>query len=263
MTTEFTELNYVLDEGVATIWLDRPEKRNALSATLFAEIDVALTEAANDPNVRVVLVRGRGESFCAGGDLSMLQTEASAVASSIKVAGQAARTFAKLYEMPKPTVAVVHGYAVAGGFELMISADFAIAASNAKIGDFHIRRALMGGAGPIYRLPRLVGMRRAKEIILTGRTMSGDEAERINLVNVSAPPDRLDDAVDEFIRPLRALSPMAMAITKMALNRGLDADTQTLMTLENFACSLMHQTDDCREGINAFLEHRDPVWTGT
>jgi enoyl-CoA hydratase/carnithine racemase len=260
---EYTELEYVVDDGVATIWLNRPEKRNALSATLFAELDSAAAEAEADPLVRIVLIRGRGVTFCAGGDLSMLQQEAAAVPTSIRVASQGAHTFARFYEMPKPTVAVVQGHAVAGGFELMISTDFAIAASDAKIGDFHIRRALLGGCGPIYRLPRLIGMRRAKEIILSGRTMSGEAAERINLVNVAAPPERLDDAVQEFIRPFRELSPMAMAITKMALNRGLDGDTQTLMTMEHFACSLMHQTDDGREGIDSFLEHREPHWTGS
>lgn len=256
-------VEYDVNGHVATIWLNRPEKRNALNRALFDELADAAARAEADPEVRAVLLRGRGKTFCAGGDLSMVRDEGTTVPTSLSVAKRAARTFAAFYEMGKPTVAVVHGHAVAGGFELMISTDFVVSTTDARIGDFHITRALFGGGGPIYRLPRLVGMRRAKELVLTGRTLSGVEAERINLVNAVAAPEDLDAAVKDFVAPLVALSPIAMSITKMALNRGLDGDTQTLMTMEHLACSLLHQTDDCREGIEAFLDRRDPVWLGT
>jgi enoyl-CoA hydratase len=262
-TTVYETIEYEVADNVATIWLNRPESRNALNETMFAELGQAARVAASDDEVHVVLVRGRGKAFCAGGDLGMLRKSVEQVPTSLSITKNAAHTFALLYEMPKPTICVVHGHAVAGGFELMISSDFVVALEDAKIGDFHMRRALLGGAGPIYRLPRIVGMRRAKEIILTGKLMSGTRAEALGLVNVTATEETLEDVLDDFVESLKVMSPAAMSITKMALNRGLDADTSTLMTLEHFACSLLHQTDDAREGMEAFLEKRDPVWSGS
>ena len=105
----------------------------------------------------------------------------------MKIAQVSARTFDRAFNLGKPTIAVVEGYAVAGGFELMISCDFCIAADDAQIGDFHIRRALFGGAGPIYRLPRYIGLRKTKELLFTGKLLSGKECEDWGLANVSAP----------------------------------------------------------------------------
>lgn len=261
--SKYETIELEVESGVATIWLNRPDKRNAINHVMFSELRQAAEQTESDPDVRVVLVRGRGPTFCAGGDLSMIQSEISLVPKSLAIAREAATTFMTFYEMRKPTVSIVHGYAVAGGFELFISTDFAICTDDATIGDFHITRSLFGGGGPIYRLPRIVGMRRAKELVLSGRTLTGIEAERIGLVNVCAPPDDLDRAVADFISPFLEISPITMAITKMALNRGLDADSQTLMTLEHFACSLTHMTNDAQEGLTAFLQKREPVWQGT
>jgi len=132
-------------------------------------------------------------------------------------------------------VAVLEGYTTAGGFEIMVNCDFAIAADDAQLGDFHIRRALFGGAGPLYRLPRLVGLRKAKELMLTGKLMTGIEAKEFGLITDSAPADQLDDCVDAFVGLLADKSPYAMAITKLVVNRGLDGDTETLMALEQVA----------------------------
>jgi enoyl-CoA hydratase/carnithine racemase len=164
--------------------------------------------------------------------------------------------------MRKPTIAAVEGYAVAGGFELMISCDFALATSEARIGDFHIRRALFGGAGPIYRLPRMIGMRRSKELMLTGKLLSGDQCAQWGLVNAAAPQAGFDALIQEFCAPLIDKSPFCMWMTKMAVNRGLDADTNSLITLETMTCNVVHHSEDAKEGVKAFLEKRTPVWTG-
>ena len=145
----------------------------------------------------------------------------------------------------------------------MINCDFAIAADDAKIGDFHMRRALFGGAGPIYRLPRILGERRAKELMLTGKLLTGLEAKEWGLVNDSAPADELDDCVERFVATLADKSPFQMSITKMTLNRSLDADTDTLMVLERLAVGVTLNSNDAAEGVAAFLEKREPVWTGT
>ena len=148
----------------------------------------ALDRAEEDDDVRVVVIRGRGNTFCAGADLNMLDAEfLGTTNNSVKIAQVSARTFDRAFNLAKPTIAVVEGYAVAGGFELMISCDFCIAADDARIGDFHIRRALFGGAGPIYRLPRYIGLRKTKELLFTGKLLSGKECEEWGLANVSAP----------------------------------------------------------------------------
>jgi len=256
-------IQYEVADGVATIWLNRPEVKNCVNWGLLTQMAERVEQAEADPAVRVVLFRGRGGTFCAGADLKMLQAEFLHTSSkSLELADLSSKTYDRIHNMPKPTIAVVEGHAVAGGFELLISTDFAIASSTAKIGDFHIKRALFGGCGPIYRLPRILGMRKAKELMLTGKLLSGEEAAAWGLVNQAAPPDQLDATVDAFVADLVDKSPFCMDITKSTLNRGLDADTDTLIVLERMACNVVHQSQDAAEGVQAFLQKRQPTWTG-
>ena len=253
----------VADNGIATIWLNRPHKRNCVSPQLLKELEAAVDRAHDDPKALAVVFRGRGNTFCAGADLDQLVSPVlHETSSSLQLAIDSARTFDKIFNMRKPTIAAVEGYAVAGGFELMISCDFALAASEAKIGDFHMRRALFGGAGPIYRLPRMIGMRRSKELMLTGKLLSGDQCAEWGLVNEAAPQAKFDQLIQDFCAPLIDKSPFCMWMTKMAVNRGLDADTDTLITLETMTCNVVHHSQDAKEGVSAFLEKRKPVWTG-
>ncbi|MDE2620656.1 MAG: enoyl-CoA hydratase/isomerase family protein, partial [Sphingomonadales bacterium] len=229
------------DKGVATVWLNRPHKRNCVSPQLLRELEVAVDRVAADKSVLAVVFRGRGNTFCSGADLDQLVGPVlHETSDSLQLAIDSARTYDKIYNMKKPTIAAVEGYAVAGGFELMISCDFAIAASEARIGDFHIRRALFGGAGPIYRLPRYIGMRKAKELMLTGKLLTGDECAEWGLCNASAPQAEFDQLIADFVQPFLELSPFCMWMTKMAVNRGLDADTDSLITLETMTCNVVH-----------------------
>ena len=256
-------IQYQLENNVATLWLNRPEKKNCINWEMLNEMADAIGEAENDDEVLALVVRGRGGTFCAGADLDMLDADfLKTTVSSMNIATFSAKTYDRLFNMKKPTIAVVEGYAVAGGFELLISCDFMIAADDAQIGDFHIRRALFGGAGPIYRLPRYVGMRRAKELMLTGKLLSGVQCAEWGLANVSAPKEELDQVVETFLGDLTDKSPFVMWITKMSANRGLDADTDTLMVLEHLACNVVHQSEDAKEGVQAFLNKRKPAWTG-
>jgi len=261
-TTDDDVVQYEVAGGVATIWFNRPEVKNCVNWALLEQFGAALNRAERDRDVRVVLIRGRGNTFCAGADLNMLDAEfLGTTNNSVEIAQVSARTYDHAFNLQKPTVAVVEGYAVAGGFELMISCDFAVVADDAQIGDFHIRRALFGGAGPIYRLPRYIGLRKTKELLLTGKLLSGKQCEDWGLANVSAPPDQLDDAVAEFIAPMLDKSAFTMRITKLAANRGLDGDTETLIALESMTCNVAHQSNDAREGVQSFLQKRDPIWT--
>ncbi|MDE2367864.1 MAG: enoyl-CoA hydratase/isomerase family protein [Burkholderiales bacterium] len=253
----------VASNGIATIWLNRPHKRNCVSPQLLKELEVAVDHANDDKRALAVIFRGRGDTFCSGADLGQLVTPVLHESSvSLQLAIDSARTYDKIFNMRKPSIAAVEGYAVAGGFELMISCDFALATSDAKIGDFHIRRALFGGAGPIYRLPRMIGIRRSKELMLSGKLLSGDECVDWQLINAAAPKAGFEQLIQDFCAPLIDKSPFCMWMTKMAINRGLDADTNSLITLETMTCNVVHHSEDAKEGVKAFLEKRKAVWTG-
>ena len=261
-TTEET-VQYEKSGAVVTIWLNRPHVKNCINWPTLTALAEAVDRAEKDEEARVVLFRGRGHTFCAGADLNMLGGEfLGTSAHSIELAQLSAKTYDHIYNLRKPTIAVVEGYAVAGGFELFISCDFALVADDAKIGDFHIRRGVFGGAGPIYRLPRYIGMRKAKELMLTGKLLTGKECADWGLANASAPADQLDALVAEWIQPLVDKSPFTMWMTKMATNRGLDADSDSLIVLETMTCNVVHQSQDAKEGVSAFLEKREPRWVG-
>jgi enoyl-CoA hydratase len=260
---ETEPIQYEVDDHVARIWLNRPHKRNSVSQQLLQELDEAVKRAEADDEVRVLVFRGRGGTFCSGFDLDELQRDFIGNTYALEIAQRSARILDGIFNAAKPSVAVIEGHATAGGFEIMINCDFAIARDDALIGDFHMRRALFGGAGPIYRLPRILGERRAKELMLTGKLLTGIQAKEWGLVNDFARPEELDACVDHFVAQLADKSPFQMALTKMTLNRGLDADVDTLMLVERLAVGVTLNSNDAAEGVAAFLEKRDPVWTGT
>ena len=260
-TSSEDPIQYEVEGGIATIWLNRPHVRNAFFPPMLKLLEETLHRAEDDPDAHVVVIRGRANTFSAGSDLNVLDADfLGTTNNSVKIARDSARTFDLAFNLQKPTIAVVEGHAVAGGFELMISCDFAVVEDNAKIGDFHIRRALFGGAGPIYRLPRYIGLRKSKELLFTGKLLSGKECVEWGLANLSAPAEQLDQAVQDFCAPMLDKSQFTMRITKLAVNRGLDGDTETLIALESMTCNVAHQSDDAKEGVQAFLEKRDPVW---
>jgi enoyl-CoA hydratase len=250
------------DGEIARVWLNRPHKKNAVTVELLHRLDEIIREVDSDPDLRVLILRGREGTFCSGFDLDELLADYVGTTTAMEVAVLSAKVCDRLYSMNTPSVAVLEGFVTAGGFELMISCDFAVSADDAQIGDFHIRRALFGGAGPIYRLPRMIGIRKTKELMLTGKLLSGKEAVDFDLINASAPAEELDQLVKDFIAPIIDKSPFAMRLTKMTIDRGLDADIQSLMVMEHLAVGNALQSEDAREGVNAFLEKREPKWVG-
>ncbi len=260
---ETEPIQYEVEGHIAHIWLNRPHKLNSVSQQLLQELDEARIRAEEDDNVRVMVIRGREHTFCSGFDLDELQGDFIGTTQAYEIATRSARICDAIFRSPKPSVAVLEGHTTAGGFEIMINCDFAIAEESAKIGDFHIRRALFGGAGPIYRLPRILGERKAKELMLTGKLLTGREAYEFGLVNACAPAEELDACVDRFVANLVDKSPFQMALTKMCVNRGLDGDTDTLMLVERLAVGVTLNSNDAAEGVAAFLGKREPAWTGT
>ena len=249
-------VEYEAAPPLATVWLNRPEVRNAFDVPMLRGLRRALVRAERDPETRAIVVRGRGSAFCSGADLSQLDSGVS----WIELSRFVSRTYERLTQSRKVTIAAVHGYAVAGGFELMLACDFAVATEDAQIGDGHIRNGLFGSAGPIYRLPRMIGSRRAKELMLSGDLLSGREALEWNLVNAVAPADDLDRLVENFAARFTDKSPTVTWLTKLVAGRGLEADIETLQVLEQVLSGVIAELPDAREGVAAFRARRPPVW---
>jgi enoyl-CoA hydratase len=243
-------VEYESNGAVTTLWLNRPQVKNAYDLPLLTALDATLTRAEADEATRVVVVRGRGDSFCAGADVSMLAGD---VAWS-ELGAAVERTFRRISDSKRITVAAVHGWAVAGGFELMLACDLAVAAEDARIGDFHIRHGLFAGAGTIYRLPRLIGLRKARELMLSGELLDGRQAKEWGLVNEVAPAAELDGAVERFAARFADKSPTVAWLTKRAVNRALDADYETLNLVERLTSDAVAATEDARAGVAAFLD---------
>ena len=252
------------DGKVATIWLNRPEALNAINNVLARERQEALKLANDDPEVRAILIRGRGRAFCAGRDLKELSSEAlgSQAESWRIVRDSGLLALSNDWHISKPTIAIVHGFAVAGGFEMMMWCDMAIAVDDAQIGDYHLNRGLLGGAGPYWSVPRSIGMRKTKELFFSGKLLTGKQAEEWGLVNLSVPSENLEEAITEFVTPFLDKSPLALEWCKLAVGRGLEADKETIGLLEHFMVMSNHQTKDAYEGATAFVQKRQPTYEG-
>jgi enoyl-CoA hydratase len=164
--------------------------------------------------------------------------------------------------LSKPVIAAVQGYCLAGGFEFMLSADLVVAAEDAQIGEQHINFGLLGGGGSGYRLALLVGMRKAKEIILTGKRISGKEAEQIGLVNLAVPADKLESTVDELATELSEKSPVGLKLSKWFINRVSMLDADIRLELAIMYSLINASSEDKEEGLRAFIEKRKPVFKG-
>lgn len=261
-------IQYEVDGPVATIWLNRPDVRNAVNGSMLALMHEAIRAACLNEAVRVIVYRGRGGNFCAGSDLGALDLDQlGSLQLSYdpeKSVGIPAVTSGLKYpdstEIPKLTVAVIEGFAVGGGFELLVDADFAIAAEDARILDGHLRRGVTGGAGVLANLGRIVGTRRMMALVFGGRELSGREAEEWGLVTKAVPRDQLDDALKDLLTGILRLAPDTQRLAKLAYAHALDADKSTLAAMERLLVFGALNTGDAREGVASFLEKRPPAW---
>ncbi len=244
---------------IAWLTLRRPEKLNALSPELMADGVAALADVANREDVRCVIVRGEGRAFCAGADL---------VAMADRTPIQAQNMFGStnLWEavesLPQPTIAAVHGYCFGGGCELALACDLRLASSDATFGQPEIKVGIIPGAGGTQRLPRLIGMGRAKEMVFFGEPIDANEAYRIGLVNRVVSPDTLVAEARAWGERLAALPPLGLRAAKMVMDRGADHDLATGIQIERLGFSTLFGTADQREGIQAFREKRSPKFQG-
>ncbi len=250
-------IQYELGDRVARIWFNRPEKRNAFTRQMMLELSDAVSAAESDPKARVIVFRGRGGTLCSGADLDEAihsQDLSADHAPWLTLCTQIAKT-------KKPTIAVVEGYLVGGGHGLVVNCDLAVATTDARIGDFFMNRGLIGAANAYYWLPRMIGLRRTRELVLTGRLLSGVEAAEWGLVNLAVPPGKIDEAVDKLVSELTNKSGFALQIAKMVLDRSLDLDFDSFTTMQELSSYyVVERSHDAREGIAAFVEKRAPHW---
>ncbi len=259
MTTD--TILYALNDGIATLTLNRPEVMNALNFDIVRALDDRLQAMRFDPEVRVVVIIGAGEkAFCAGADLkertSLSPEQVKAFLFLLR------RVFEEIEQYAKPVIAAINGVAFGGGLEMALAADIRLAAENAVVGLTETRLAIIPGGGGTQRLPRLIGKGKAKELIFTGRRISAAEAQSIGLVNQVCPPDRLQAEAHNLAAEICQGGPIAVQQAKYAINAGLESDLHTGLAIEANAYQICIPTEDRLEGLAAFREKRKPIFKG-
>lgn len=252
-------------DGVALITLNRPERLNAISFRMFEEWQQACAETATDDDVRVLVLTGAGRAFCAGLDLDDAGKLADMTAPEMMVGQESwADATAAFHRLPKPVVAAVNGAAAGAGFSLALAADIRLAAPQARFNAAFVRIGLSGGdCGSSYFLPRIVGLGRAAEILLTGRFVSADEAAAIGLINRVVPANALIDQALAMAAAIAANSPFGVRLTKRVLHQNVDAPSlSAALEVENRNQVLTTRTQDMVEALAAFREKRAPRYTG-
>lgn len=251
------------ENSIARIIFNRPEAANALHMDMVKEISAALEDAEQDSLVRVVIITGNGKAFCAGADLKYMKADVSTLWQQEEWFRKANRIMMnRLAQLRKPVIAAVNGAALGGGYEIMLACDLVIAADDAVIADQHLNYGVVGPGGSTQRTTWLLGPRKAKEIILTGKRLSGKEAEQIGLVNLSVPRGQLESAVNELAVQLAEKSPVALRIAKALINRALQVDLSMSEELEILSAIVNATSEDYAEGMQAFNDKRKPVFKG-
>jgi len=244
------------ERGVVTITLDDPAKMNRVPLTARGQLAHLFAETAEDDAVRFVVLTGAGENFTAGGDIAAFMT------ASPEHLSRLAWNVAAPERFPKPVIASVRGYCLGVGLELALACDFRVAAEDVQLGLPEVGLGMIPGSGGTQRLARLVGLGRAKDVVMRRRRITAEEALAWGLVSEIVPTEELDAAVDRVIADLEQLSPLALRTAKRVLNHVYDAPLSIGLELEGLAYGLLRSTHDFREGVEAFGEKRPPNFEG-
>jgi methylglutaconyl-CoA hydratase len=247
--------------GAVWVTLNRPDARNALSKAVNLELARLARELSDDPDVRAVVLTGAGTAaFCAGADLKERKGVAAAQAKPyIDAIGGGIDAWARI---AKPTICALNGSAYGGGLELALACDFRIAVAGAEVGLTEVKLGIMPGAGGTQRLPRLVGVAAAKEMILLGRRIGAERALAIGLVSAVVAPGDLRTAVDGMLTELAGCAPRSVAMAKAAIDRGIDVGVDEGLRIERQCYDVTLFSEDRDEGLRAFAEKRPPRFTG-
>lgn len=256
-------INFTVNDGVARIELNRPRALNSLDLALLAELESALRATEADESVKALVLAGAGRAFCTGADLKTVMALVNDWPEYVKYLYRLTEVFRLLETLPLPTIARVHGYALAGGLELVLCCDLAIAAEDARIGDQHANVGLIAGAGGIPRLIRRIGKQAALELLYTGSWLSGTEAAARGIVLRATPPEDLDAAIADLTDKLAHKSRHGLGYTKRVALAGEDVPLVTALNEERAGLmEYFNSSPHPREGVNSFLEKRAPNFDG-
>ncbi|MDR9382448.1 MAG: enoyl-CoA hydratase-related protein [Natronomonas sp.] len=247
-------------KGVATVTISRPEARNALSAKVRSELSAILDAIEDDDDVRVVVITGdpEGKAFVAGADVTEFRDRDALEQRNVSTGP---RIYERLADLPKPVIARINGHALGGGCELAMACDVRIALDVAKLGQPEINLGIIPGGGGTQRLPRLVGEGHAMRLILSGELINAEEAAEIGLVDEVYPETELDDQIDDLAEAMATKSAVAAEFAKTAVQASSTMSLDEGIAYEAELFSQLFSTDDKNEGIDAFLEKRDPEWS--
>ena len=258
MTSEPHLLTESVD-GILIVTLNRPDKLNALNNETISELIECVGEMSTDDSVGAVILTGAGDkAFVAGADIGMLVDQGVTGGRSNAAHGQ--RLTRLMESSPKPYLAAINGYALGGGLELALACDMRYASTKARLGLPEVSLGIIPGYGGTQRLPRLVGMGRALEMMLTADPMKAEAACRAGLVNAVFAPDELLDGVKAIANKIISRGPTAVALAKQAARRGADLPMSEGLNVEADLFGVASSTDEMKEGMRAFLEKRDPSW---
>lgn len=247
------------ESGVVQVTMNRPEKKNAIDATMWDELMAVFRTVAESPSDRVLVLTGAGTAFSGGADLTPRDGEQRHQLDMMHHFGWVGLA---LHEIPKPTVAKVNGVAVGAGLNLALGCDLIVAGESARFSEIFVKRGLAIDLGGSWLLPRLVGLHKAKELALLGDMLDAKEAERIGIVNRVVPDAELDAFVDDWAERLAAGPPLALQMTKRMLTMGLGMSLSEALHQEAMAQSVTGASEDTREALRAFFKKRDPVFKG-
>jgi 2-(1,2-epoxy-1,2-dihydrophenyl)acetyl-CoA isomerase len=258
------ELLETIEDGVATLTFNRPERLNALSTSIMEGLLQGLPRLAGDPAVKVVVLTGAGRAFCAGGDVKSMaeggeQRSAAEATARLRSRMEVSRI---LHELPKPTIAMVNGPAAGAGLAFALACDLRIAGTSARLVTAFVRVGFSGDFGGSYFLTRLVGTARARELYFTGRPVDADEALSLGLVNRVVPDEELRDATMKLARSLAQGPAIALSLMKRNMNYAESGGLSELLDMEAAHQVQTGRTEDHREAARAFVEKRPPVFAG-
>lgn len=250
-------------DGIATVTLNRPAVKNAATPEMWAHLGNLYRDLGRDDSVRVVVVTGANDEFCSGADVSGMASRGDSdrvhTLQAMRTVGECCEA---LYDMPKVTIARVPGVAAGAGMNMALCCDFVVASDRARFSEIFARRGLTVDFGGSYLLPRIVGMQRAKELVLLADIISAAEADRIGLVNRVVPHDELDAVVVDLAARAAAGPPRQLAMSKALLNKSFTSTLAEALEQEGLAQSFNFTTKDTAEAMQAFVEKRDPDFTG-
>jgi len=256
----YQHLALVVQDRIATLTVNRPDKLNALNAATIVELGVAIDELLARDDVAGIILTGAGRAFIAGADIGEL-TGASGLAGT-RLARRGQQIFRRFETSPKPTIAAVNGFALGGGCELAMACHLRISAETAKFGQPEVKLGLVPGYGGTQRLPRLIGRGRALQLLLTGEMIDAQEAYRLGLVNRVVAADQLLPTATAMIQQMLTNAPLGVAACIDLVDRGLEMPLDDALSLEATTFGVLIATSDTAEGTRAFLEKRAPRFTG-